>query len=325
MVEIDRSDLSAALSEGFPQDTAEKVVRLLGLLHEIQDLEETRGKFTLKGGTALNIFHWAEVPRLSVDIDLMATEFPTARAGTPGHRKVIDLVAGVGERLGYRVSRRESPAACTLILPYVNTLGTSDQIKVDLDILNRMTILPSQEHPGPHLFLADKLSFPVVEAAELLGQKLTAVVYRHAVRDLYDMHRMLLAGWHQLPRARECYLVYSFLTDHEWPKLSYPAVLDVDYEPRDLDDVLRRKDSAPPLESIRAAAKGALEGTSPPYTAATTTEESARKRLLEGDLAAFADIAGEYDPTRRAALAKHPALAWRLRQAAQPGGHKRSK
>ncbi len=325
MVEIDRADLSAALSEGFRQDTAEKVVRLLGLLHEIQGLPETRGKFTLKGGTALNIFHWAEVPRLSVDIDLMATGFPTARAGTPEHRKVIDLVEGVGARLRYRVKRSESPAACTLTLPYVNTLGARDQIKVDLDILNRMTILPSQEHPGPHLFQADELSFPVVEEAELLGQKLTAVVYRHAVRDLYDMYRMLLAGWHQRARARECYLAYSFLKDHEWPKLAYPAVLQVQYEPRDLDDVLRRKDSAPPLESIRAVAKGALEGTLPPYTAATTEEELARKRLLEGDLSAFADIAGEHDPTRRAALAKHPALAWRLQQAAQPGGHKRSK
>ncbi len=78
MVEVDPADLSKALSEGLPPATAEKVWRLLGILRELQARPATRGRFTLKGGTALNIFHWPKVPRLSVDLDLMATGYPNA-------------------------------------------------------------------------------------------------------------------------------------------------------------------------------------------------------------------------------------------------------
>jgi predicted nucleotidyltransferase component of viral defense system len=81
-VEVDPADLADALAEGFPQATAEKVLRLLGVLRETQAVRSTRGRFTLKGGTALNVFHSPRVPRLSVDLDLMATGFPGAAAGT---------------------------------------------------------------------------------------------------------------------------------------------------------------------------------------------------------------------------------------------------
>lgn len=82
MVEVDPADISKALSEGLPPATAEKVWRLLGILRELQARPATRGRFTLKGGTALNIFHWPKVPRLSVDLDLMATGYPNAAPRT---------------------------------------------------------------------------------------------------------------------------------------------------------------------------------------------------------------------------------------------------
>ncbi len=78
MVDVDLADLAAARSQGFEQATAEKVVRLLGILREVQSLGSTMDRFTLKGGTALNVFHFPEVPRLSVDLDLMVTGWPAA-------------------------------------------------------------------------------------------------------------------------------------------------------------------------------------------------------------------------------------------------------
>ncbi len=312
---VEPAELSEALSEGFQQGTAEKVYRLLGILRELQSQRSTRGRFTLKGGTALNVFHWSAIPRLSVDIDLMATGFPSASAGTRNHDEVVESVVRLTSRLDYRVTSDPSPAACTLTCEYRNSLSSPDQIQIDLDLLNRQTILPTTRRQGPRLFHAEGLEFPVVAEAELLGQKLTAVAYRAAPRDLFDMNRMLSAGWHLLPRARACYLAYSFLQDHEWYRLAYPSRLAVPYRPSRLSDVLRGNEVAPDLDSIRKMANDSLRSTTPSFTRATGPEEACRRRLLTGDLTAFADLVGEPDPDRRELLSRHPGLAWRLLQA----------
>ncbi len=308
-------DLAEARSEGFSLVGAEMVARLLDLLRQLEARRETAGQFTLKGGTALNVFRPTRIPRLSVDIDLMATGEPGAPRPPAPPPHLVDAVEDVARRLGYRVRRNPSPAACTLRLAYRNQLGSPDQIHLDLDLLNRTTLLPAHTREGPALFHADDLHYPVVADAELLGQKLTAVAYRAAARDLFDMHGMLRERWHLKPRARASYLAYSFLSDHEWYRLSYPTRLAVEYRPAELEDLLRAGESVPTLNEIRAAATHALDGVHPPFTAATDEEQELRSRLLAGDCSAFADLAGEVMPSRRRALARHPGLLWRLRQA----------
>lgn len=318
MVTVELADLADSMREGFPQGTAEKVLRLLGILREIQSVRATRGRFTLKGGTALNVFHSPKVPRLSVDIDLMATGFTGAAAGTDLHDRVVRLTEELVTRTDYTVSKTETPAACTMVCGYRNLLGSSDQLKIDLDILNRQTLLPSKKLKGPPLFLADDLEFPVVGEAELLGQKLVAVAYRAHPRDLYDMHAMLRSGWHRRARAREMYLAYSFLKDHEWYRLDYPVRLEVPYKARLLEEVLRGTDRAPSLAEIRDVARNSLGESYPPFTSATAEEQSLRGKLLDGNRAAFADIVREEIPSRRRELIRHPGLAWRLQQADRP-------
>ena len=113
--------------------------------------------------------------------------------------------------MGYKVARTETPAACTIVCRYRNLLGGGDQLKIDLDILNWQTLLPVSILPGPSLFLADDLRFPVVGESELLGQKLVAVAYRAHPRDLYDMleldkraDRILPNGYCLLPPRQSC-------------------------------------------------------------------------------------------------------------------------
>ncbi len=323
MVEVDRRDLAKPLSEGFPQATAEKVWRLLGVLRELQASPATRDRLTLKGGTALNVFHSPTIPRLSVDIDLMATGFPDAAPNTADRGRLIESVKAALSRLNYRVSEASADAGWTLFCGYRNSLGSVDRIKLDLDLLNRMTLLDPVDREGPVLFDADDLRFPVADPAELLGQKLTAVAYRAAERDLYDMWTMLRAGWHERPRARPMYLAYSFLSDPDWYRLGYPARLDVPYEHHLLEDVLRGSEPAPTLGEIRELARGSLAGAAPPFTVATPREQSLRRDLLRGELAAFGEIAGEKIEARRRTLARHPGLAWRLQQARRAAPQRR--
>jgi predicted nucleotidyltransferase component of viral defense system len=323
MVDVDSADLSAALSQGFDQSTAEKVLRLLAILREIQAIGLTKDRFTLKGGTALNVFHFPAVPRLSVDLDLMVTGFPGASPNSPQRHQAVLTLRGLVEGLGYEVSEQPEEAGLTMSCSYRNGLGSPDRIKVDLDLLNRMTLLPPVSRDGPELFAAGDLSFPMVCEPELLGQKLTAVAYRAAPRDLFDMYIMVTAGWHQRPGARAMYLAYSFLQDQDWYRLSYPVQLKVPYRPAQLTTVLRGEEPAPTLGRIRKSAKAALERTKPPFTSATEQEQGLRRRLLAGDLNAFSDIAGVRDPARRGALTEHPGLTWRLQQAGRPTARKR--
>ena len=228
MVDISGADVAAAASEGFDPATAEKVWRLLGILREIQAGPETQNKFTLKGGTALNVFYTPTVARLSVDIDLMATGFRDAAPGSAVRDEALGVLKGALHRLGYRVTDEPADAGWSFRASYKNSLGSPDRLKVDLDLLNRMTLLPSVSRPGPLLFDADDLRFPIADPAELVGQKLTAVAYRAVERDLFDMYVFLSSNWdRRFPRARGMYLAYSFLQDHEWARLAYPVRLEV--------------------------------------------------------------------------------------------------
>ena len=310
---FDSSSLGPALDAGFRQDAAEKVYRLLDLLRDLNQDQRTAGMFTLKGGTALNVFHLPDVPRLSVDIDLMVTGDPEASPGSEGRREVIDAVAHAA-RKGYDVQVDDSEeSGCTMILAYHNSFGTPDSIKVDLDFLNRTTLLESELRRGPTLFDATDLRFPTVSPSELLGSKLTAVAYRCHPRDVYDMFRMLTLGWHEAQDARSMYLAYSFLKDDELYRLAYPMKLDVAYDGDLLADVLRTSERAPTLDAVRALAQRLL-GRAPTFGALVGDEVVLHQRLLAGDVSAFPELCGTRDAERRRVLSNHPGLRWRLAQ-----------
>ena len=61
--------LQAAEATGFKSEMVEKVLHLLNLLNTLNSHPFLKGKWVLKGGTALNLFI-LDPPRLSVDIDL---------------------------------------------------------------------------------------------------------------------------------------------------------------------------------------------------------------------------------------------------------------
>lgn len=92
MTNVDQAELAPVLDEGFRPATAEKVYRLLGVLRELQARRDTADRYTLKGGTALNVFHLEDLPRLSVDIDLMATGFPQAEPGSDERDEAMESV-----------------------------------------------------------------------------------------------------------------------------------------------------------------------------------------------------------------------------------------
>jgi predicted nucleotidyltransferase component of viral defense system len=92
------------VATGFGAEPLEKVFRLMALLDALNSHPFLKTRIALKGGTAINLFHFA-VPRLSVDIDLNyvgAADRETMLAERP---KVEQAVQAVCSREGLNVRR----------------------------------------------------------------------------------------------------------------------------------------------------------------------------------------------------------------------------
>ena len=62
--------IKSAKLHSYKPEILEKVLRLIDVLGQFSAVPFLNERLALKGGTALNLFHFEKIPRLSVDIDL---------------------------------------------------------------------------------------------------------------------------------------------------------------------------------------------------------------------------------------------------------------
>ena len=96
--------LHVADATGFMPGAVEKVCHLLRLLEVLDSHPFLKGKFALKGGTALNLFHF-RIPRLSVDIDLNYIGAAERDLMLEDRPKVEQACNAVFSREGFSVKR----------------------------------------------------------------------------------------------------------------------------------------------------------------------------------------------------------------------------
>jgi hypothetical protein len=102
---ISRESLErVAATTGFRAEILEKVIHLFSLLDGFQKHPFLKGKWVLKGGTALNLF-WFDVPRLSVDIDLNYVGQVEREAMLAERPKIEVAIQAVCAREGFTVAR----------------------------------------------------------------------------------------------------------------------------------------------------------------------------------------------------------------------------
>ncbi len=99
-----------AAAMGFPAETLEKVIRLVGLLNALRSHPFLRPRIALKGGTALNLFVF-DVPRLSVDIDLNYIGTADRETMLTEKPKVEEAAEAVCRREGLTLKRSPSEHA----------------------------------------------------------------------------------------------------------------------------------------------------------------------------------------------------------------------
>ncbi len=174
-MQVDRAALlQYAAESGFRPEIVEKALRLLSLLRSLCGHPELRGKFVLKGGTALNLF-LSDLPRLSVDIDLNyigAVERESILADRP---KVERAVEAACRRENLEVARvPPDHAGGKWRLRFQSVVTTSGNLEVDLNFMFRVPLGRPADQDSALIAGVRATAVPTVELHELVAGKLAA-------------------------------------------------------------------------------------------------------------------------------------------------------
>lgn len=209
---------------GFKADVIEKVLHLLNLLNKLNSHPFLKGKFALKGGSALNLFV-LNIPRLSVDIDLNyigAIELERMLADRP---KVEKAVQAVFSREGFTVKKKpEAHAGGKWRLSYQSFEGLSGNIEVDLNFMFRVPLWPVMTLNSHPVGSYGARGIQVLDIHELAAGKLCALLARQQGRDLFDSHQLLNHEDLEQKRLRLAFVVYGAMNRKDWRTVSLQAV-----------------------------------------------------------------------------------------------------
>lgn len=232
-MDFSRQYLSKLAQEtNFIKDTLEKVLRLAEILKFLNNDVVFIGKMALKGGTAINLTA-VELPRLSVDIDLDFSE-------NVDKESLIQIKDAISQRLkdymwqeGYSIAdERNSFALSSYLFNYVNNVGNRDNIKVEINFLDRCHILPLEKKSLLTKGLFDDFEVLTLNTTELYASKINALLSRATPRDLYDVNAMIehnaIADKDLL---RKCLIFYNAIGgDYDIQQLDYKNIERLNYQ-----------------------------------------------------------------------------------------------
>lgn len=174
----------------FHRDTLEKAYRLEQLLKEINRHSELREGLVLKGGTAINFLYF-RYPRLSVDLDfnfIAGIEKEEKDKESPKIEKALRTIFKF-ER--YECESISEYGSNKYFLSYINSSGNIDRIKVEINFLQRLTLLGAEQRNFLSPFNESDLVVNALKGPELFAGKMLALMDRLAPRDLYDIYILL--------------------------------------------------------------------------------------------------------------------------------------
>jgi predicted nucleotidyltransferase component of viral defense system len=205
---------------GFKADTIEKVYQLLNLLNKLNSHPFLKGKFALKGGSALNLFVF-NIPRLSIDIDLNyigAIEREKMLEDRPKFEKAVE---GVFSREGFTVKRKPvEHAGGKWRLSYQGLEGLSGNLEVDLNFMFRIPLWPVKTLNSHPVGSFEARGIQVLDIHELAAGKLCALLARQQARDLFDSHQLLYRDDLEPGKLRIAFVVYGAMNRKDWRTVS---------------------------------------------------------------------------------------------------------
>ena len=200
------------------------------LLTQVAPLAFVDDTFALKGGTAINLFV-RDMPRLSVDLDLVFSDYTLSR--DKALARINDAIRQAAERLKQRGFQTYAPAADAGETKLLVRRGRIE-VKIEVNFVMRGTVQPvrlASLTPAAREALMADLDIPVVSLEDLYGGKLVAALDRQHPRDLFDVMQ-LFAHEGITPGIRRAFLVYLVSSSRPVHEVLFPALRDIrrDYE-----------------------------------------------------------------------------------------------
>ena len=177
---------------GFIKSTLEKVERLLNILEWINNTE-LKELLALKGGTAINtaVFNF---PRLSVDIDLDLTKNLSKEEMILEREKIHNLIVQYLNANDYKINIEKSKnvyALDSIVAEYEDIRGNTDNIKIEINYMNRVHILETKQLKiATDIFEDKQLMINCIHPLEIYAAKLCALLSRTTARDLFDVYTL---------------------------------------------------------------------------------------------------------------------------------------
>ena len=178
---------------GFIQSTLEKVERLIEILEWMNSDVKLNKLLALKGGTAINIAIF-NFPRLSVDIDLDLTENLVKEEMIKERENIHNLLINYLSANNYKINMKKSInvyALDSIVAEYVDIKGNADNIKIEINYMNRAHILDTKRiRVSTDVFKDKHLIIHCIHPIEIYATKLCALLSRSTARDLYDVYTL---------------------------------------------------------------------------------------------------------------------------------------
>lgn len=205
--------LHQAKKDHYKPEILEKVYYLLGLLEQLVKIPYLKDRLVLKGGTALNLFCFDHVPRLSVDIDLNYIG-ALDRAVMLEERVIIQkAIIDICQQNQWTLERNpHHHAGGKMTWRYDSAFGQKGTLEVDLNYMYRVPMFPVQ-WSSPRIDFRKQINVPVLDIHELAAGKLAALFSRTASRDLFDAHYLLTKSSLDVKKLRLAFVVYLAMSD----------------------------------------------------------------------------------------------------------------
>lgn len=227
--------LPLAASTGFRAEMVEKVLHLMNLLNILNSHPFLKGKWVLKGGTALNLFIF-KLPRLSVDIDLNYIGALDREDMVADRTKFEQAFQAVFSREGFKVRKiPEEHAGGKWQLRYKSFTGQSGNLEVDLNYMFRQPLWDVVPTDSYRLGKFQSVNIPILDLHELAAGKLVALLARRQARDIFDSRHILNLVDLDLERLRIAFVVYGGMNRKDWRTVS---INDVDFDEAELARLL---------------------------------------------------------------------------------------
>ncbi len=252
--------LQNAKNYAYKPEILEKVYRLLTTLEQFVAVPYLRDRLVLKGGTALNLFYFENIPRLSVDIDMNYIG-QLDRAKMQEERPIInDAIHQIFRQNQFELDRDpQYHSGGKMVWRYPSVLGQKGNLEVDLNYMYRQPLWPVV-WLSPKLPFEKLIEIPVLDIHELVGGKLAALFSRQASRDFFDAHYLLTRCNLEKSKLRLVFVIYLAMTDIKLESLnqSYLSYSIIDMRNR-LLPVLRQNDLPRSQSQMKAWADKLLD------------------------------------------------------------------